>query len=147
MNTQMAAFAFGCLLLLVAILGGGFELKMLKVPKVGRASRWVACLFGMFFVAIAVRPDIFASKHDGSPAGPKPPISSPPGSEGKGTTKPADPPQVEPPPQPPPSSTEAGQQPTTRTGPSIATSDKTGKRLSWKERRRNWWNRLKGDRP
>ena len=33
MAMQMAVFAFGSLLMLVAILGGGFEVKELKVPS------------------------------------------------------------------------------------------------------------------
>jgi len=33
MNIQLIAFGFGCLLMLTAILGGGFEVKELKVPK------------------------------------------------------------------------------------------------------------------
>jgi len=34
MAIQMAVFMLGSLLMLVAILGGGFEVKELKVPKV-----------------------------------------------------------------------------------------------------------------
>jgi len=47
MAIQMAVFMLGSLLMLVAILGGGFEVKELKVPKVGRVSRLSACACGM----------------------------------------------------------------------------------------------------
>jgi len=60
MNTQLAAFGFGCLLLLVAVIGGGFEVKELKVPKVGRGSRLAACLFGALFIFVGIRPDFAA---------------------------------------------------------------------------------------
>lgn len=58
MNIQLVAFGFGCLLLMVAILGGGFEVKELKVPKVGRAPRFAACLFGVLFVFIGIKSDL-----------------------------------------------------------------------------------------
>ncbi|HEV8578377.1 MAG TPA: hypothetical protein VGX68_04785, partial [Thermoanaerobaculia bacterium] len=58
MNIQLVAFGFGCLLLMVAILGGGFEVKELKVPKVGRAPRFAACLFGVLFVFLGIKPDL-----------------------------------------------------------------------------------------
>ena len=38
MNVNVLAFVFGALLLFVAIIGGGFELRELKVPRVGWAS-------------------------------------------------------------------------------------------------------------
>jgi hypothetical protein len=53
----MAVFAFGGLLLLVAILGGGFEVKELKVPTVGRASRLAACVCGILFVFMGIKLD------------------------------------------------------------------------------------------
>jgi len=40
------AFGFGLILLLVAILGGGFELQQLKVPKVGAAARIASAITG-----------------------------------------------------------------------------------------------------
>jgi hypothetical protein len=57
MAIQMAVFAFGSLLMLVAILGGGFEVKELKVPKVGRASRLAACACGMLFIFLGIHLD------------------------------------------------------------------------------------------
>lgn len=68
MNTQLAAFGFGCLLLLVAVIGGGFEVKELKVPKVGRGSRLAACLFGALFIFVGIRPDFAAELGHRSPA-------------------------------------------------------------------------------
>jgi hypothetical protein len=54
MAIEMAVFAFGSLLMLVAILGGGFEVKELKVPKVGPASRIAACACGMLFIFLGI---------------------------------------------------------------------------------------------
>lgn len=71
MNIQMAAFVFGCLLLFVALLGGGFEIKELKVPKVGRASRLASCVLGMVFIFIGFSPAL-AGALPGIPAGPEP---------------------------------------------------------------------------
>ena len=68
MAIQMAVFAFGSLLMLVAILGGGFEVKELKVPKVGRASRVAACACGMLFIFLGIHLDRSAAAH--SPAAP-----------------------------------------------------------------------------
>jgi hypothetical protein len=72
MNIQLLAFGFGCLLMLTAILGGGFEVKELKVPKVGRASRLAACVFGMLFIFIGVKPVL-----PGSPAAAETPAAAP----------------------------------------------------------------------
>jgi hypothetical protein len=57
MAIQLAVFAFGGLLMLVAILGGGFEVRELKVPTVGRSSRLVACMCGMLFVVLSLHLD------------------------------------------------------------------------------------------
>jgi hypothetical protein len=71
MDIHMAAFVFGCLLLFVAILGGGFEIKELKVPTVGRASRLSSSLFGALFIAIGFSP-AFAGVLPGLTEEPKP---------------------------------------------------------------------------
>lgn len=50
MTTNVLVFGFGGILILVAILGGGFEIKEFKVPKVGWAPRIVAGIVGLFFI-------------------------------------------------------------------------------------------------
>ncbi len=53
-SLEIVAFIFGGLLLLVGILGGGFELKELKVPKVGRGSRIIASIAGVIFIIVGL---------------------------------------------------------------------------------------------
>ncbi len=50
MSTNVVVFGFGAILILVAIIGGGFELKEFKVPKVGWAPRLLAGVAGLVFV-------------------------------------------------------------------------------------------------
>ena len=57
MSVQMAAFAFGCFLLLIALVGGGFQVKELTVPKVGRIPRLTSCAFSLVFLFLGFRPD------------------------------------------------------------------------------------------
>jgi len=74
MAMQMAIFAFGSLLMLVAILGGGFEVKELKVPKVGRSSRMAACACGLLFIFLGIyldRPAAAAPVVAAAPQAPK----------------------------------------------------------------------------
>jgi hypothetical protein len=52
MNVNILAFIFGALLLFVAIIGGGFELRELKVPKVGWAPRILALVAGLLFISL-----------------------------------------------------------------------------------------------
>lgn len=54
MTTNVLVFGFGAILLLVAIIGGGFELKEFKVPKVSRVTRAVAGIMGLFFIGWGV---------------------------------------------------------------------------------------------
>jgi len=71
---QMAIFAFGSLLMLVAVLGGGFEVKELKVPKVGRSSRIAACACGLLFIFLGIyldRPAAAATAAAAAPQAPK----------------------------------------------------------------------------
>jgi len=62
MNIQVAAFVFGGLLLLVGVLGGGFEVKELKIPKVGIGVRVVSFVVGVLFVFLG-----FGGATEGSP--------------------------------------------------------------------------------
>ena len=52
MTIQIAAFVFGGLLLFVGMLGGGFEVKELKVPKVGIGVRVASVAVGILFVCL-----------------------------------------------------------------------------------------------
>lgn len=50
MSIPIVVFIFGGILLLIGILGGGFEVRELKVPKVGWVPRLMATIGGVFFV-------------------------------------------------------------------------------------------------
>ncbi len=52
MSIEIVSFVFGGILLFVGVVGGGFELKELKVPKVGMGVRIVAGLVGFLFVCL-----------------------------------------------------------------------------------------------
>jgi hypothetical protein len=51
-NTLM--LGFGAVLLFVGILGGGFELKEFKVPKVGPFARILASVIGCVFILVGI---------------------------------------------------------------------------------------------
>jgi hypothetical protein len=52
MNLQLLSFLLGALLLLVGILGGGFDIKEVKIPKVGTLPRMGAFAAGVFFLYV-----------------------------------------------------------------------------------------------
>lgn len=52
MSIEVVSFVFGGLLVLVAILGGGFELKELRIPVVGAGVRIVAAIVGLLFIGM-----------------------------------------------------------------------------------------------
>jgi hypothetical protein len=52
MTLQSMSFIFGALLLAVGILGGGFEVKEIKVSNVSIGVRIVAGIVGLFFVGL-----------------------------------------------------------------------------------------------
>lgn len=54
MAIDVIAFAVGALLVMTAILGGGFEVKEIKVPRVGPVARGGAAVSGFLFVLIAL---------------------------------------------------------------------------------------------
>jgi hypothetical protein len=54
MRIEWISFAFGVLLLFVAIVGGGFELRELKVPRVGRVARAVSAVAGLCFLGLGI---------------------------------------------------------------------------------------------
>src|SRR5262245_30014148 len=76
MAMQMAVFALGSLLMLVAVLGGGFEVKELKVPKVGRSSRISACVCGLLFIFLGIYLDRPATAAPAAAAAPQAPKST-----------------------------------------------------------------------
>ena len=53
MTLQAMSFIFGALLLAVAILGGGFEIKDIKVPNVTPSVRIIAGIVGTIFVGLS----------------------------------------------------------------------------------------------
>jgi PAN domain len=54
MTLQTMSFIFGAILLAVAILGGGFEIKEIKVSKVTRAGRVSAGIVGLSFIGLGL---------------------------------------------------------------------------------------------
>jgi|SRR5882672_10288917 len=62
MSIEIASFVFGGILLFVGVLGGGFELKELKVPKVGTGVRVLAAILGLVFITAG-----FGSRSENSP--------------------------------------------------------------------------------
>jgi hypothetical protein len=54
LNIQLITFTFGAMLLLIGILGGGFEIKELKIPQVGRVPRFLAASVGALFIILGV---------------------------------------------------------------------------------------------
>jgi hypothetical protein len=54
MSIEIASFVFGGILLFVGVLGGGFELKELKVPKVGTGVRLMAAVLGIVFISVGL---------------------------------------------------------------------------------------------
>jgi hypothetical protein len=70
LNIQLITFAFGAMLLLIGILGGGFEVKELKIPQVGRVPRFLAASVGALFIILGVGMESKGSS-------PTPPVSSP----------------------------------------------------------------------
>ena len=52
MTVQVIAFAFGGILLFVGVIGGGFELKELRVPKVGVGVRVLSTMVGLVFICL-----------------------------------------------------------------------------------------------
>jgi hypothetical protein len=54
MTPNTLVLGLGAVLLLVAIIGGGFEIKEFKVPKVGPAPRVLAAIAGMVFIILGI---------------------------------------------------------------------------------------------
>lgn len=54
MSIQVVMMIIGAVLLLIAILGGGFELKELKIPTVTMAPRLLAGIAGIVFIGLGI---------------------------------------------------------------------------------------------
>jgi len=54
MTISVVVFIFGALLLLLALLGGGFEVERLRFPPIGRATRSISGVTGLVFVALSI---------------------------------------------------------------------------------------------
>ena len=73
MTLQTMSFIFGAILLAVAILGGGFEVKEIKVSKVTMPGRVSAGIVGLFFIGLGLFwPEVVAP--DGKPPPPVPSV-------------------------------------------------------------------------
>jgi hypothetical protein len=54
MPLELVVFALGALLLLTGIIGGGFELKELKIPPVGRVARVLSTAAGAVLILLGI---------------------------------------------------------------------------------------------
>jgi hypothetical protein len=54
MTLEVVSFVFGAVLVCIAVFGGGFELRELKVPVVAGAARAFAFLGGAFFIGLGI---------------------------------------------------------------------------------------------
>jgi hypothetical protein len=70
MTIELLAFIFGIVLLFIAIVGGGFELRELKVPRVGRVARIVSAVAGVIFLALGFSGSSVAGPPGSPPAQP-----------------------------------------------------------------------------
>jgi uncharacterized membrane protein len=50
LTPEILSFLFGALLVLIGLVGGGFEIIQLKIPKVGLVVRICATIVGLFFL-------------------------------------------------------------------------------------------------
>jgi len=69
MTPQSMSFIFGAILLAVAILGGGFEVKEIKVSNVTVGVRIIAGIVGLFFIVLGFWPQPIALTESGSAPG------------------------------------------------------------------------------
>lgn len=74
---QNMAFIFGCGLVLISVLGGGIEIKELKIPTLSVVNRILAAICGIVFVSYSVVPQAIQPKPD-EPHIRKPDVTPPP---------------------------------------------------------------------
>ena len=53
MTIETLSFILGALLVLAGILGGGFEIKEVKIPKISGVTRFIAMVVGLAFIGFA----------------------------------------------------------------------------------------------
>jgi hypothetical protein len=78
MTIELLAFIFGIVLLFIAIVGGGFELRELKVPRVGRVARIVSAVAGVIFLALGFSGSSVSKSAEPPPASQTPAPTAPP---------------------------------------------------------------------
>ena len=54
MSIEIIAFVFGCVLVLIGIIGGGLEIKEIKIPKIKGVTRIIAIIGGLIFISCGV---------------------------------------------------------------------------------------------
>jgi hypothetical protein len=75
MSSEVLSFIFGGLLILTGIIGGGFEIKELKIPKVTWPTRLAALAVGLLFIGMGLSPPNAVPEAD---AASRPPTQSRP---------------------------------------------------------------------
>ena len=53
MSIEIIGFIFGCLLLFIGVVGGGIEVKEIKVPKISNVMRVISVILGIVFLIVA----------------------------------------------------------------------------------------------
>jgi len=76
MTLPMMSFIFGALLLAVGILGGGFEVKEVKVSNVTTTGRILAGLFGAAFIVLGFWHSSLPTTSEPTPLAPLPAAST-----------------------------------------------------------------------
>jgi hypothetical protein len=71
MTLEIASFIFGGLLIFIGLLGGGFEVKELKVPQIKWPTRLISTVVGFFFIALGISLATGNQREDGSSPLPK----------------------------------------------------------------------------
>jgi hypothetical protein len=110
----------GAVFLLIAVVGGGFEVSALKLPPIGRYQRVFALLAGITLITLGVRSPGGESTPDSRKSPPRP--GAPPAESG--FTRPgSQPPESKPPPRPAPEPHSQRQKPQLRLKSFHATSE------------------------
>ena len=66
LTPEILSFLFGALLVLIGVVGGGFEIIQLKIPKVGLGVRIFATVVGLFFLFLGFASSDSAPLSDGA---------------------------------------------------------------------------------
>lgn len=77
MSIQLLSFIFGGFLIGIALLGGGIEVREIKIPPLARTGRVLSFCGGIAFLALAIfNPDVKPRPDDGKP-NPAVPVDQP----------------------------------------------------------------------